>query len=181
MMKRTVLQMLKEAEQKYPDIPYALKRTDSGYMPTTFKEVRQKARQFAAWLLANDLKAGDRAAIIAEGSPEWLISELGVLSAGMISVPLSIKLLPDEIPFRIQHSEAKVICTTHNQLEKLANALNLAGLKKIDIVYLDDDIEWGQSILKKHKVRDDSFITLQKALSVGSVLLKEKKEYEERL
>jgi long-chain acyl-CoA synthetase len=78
--------MLKEAEQKYPDIPYALKRTDSGYMPTTFKEVRQKARQFAAWLLANDLKAGDRAAIIAEGSPEWLISELGVLSAGMISV-----------------------------------------------------------------------------------------------
>jgi long-chain acyl-CoA synthetase len=181
MMKRTVLQMLKEAEQKYPDIPYALKKTDSGYMPTTFKEVRQKARQFAAWLLANDLKPGDRAAIIAEGSPEWLISELGLLSAGMISVPLSIKLLPDEIPFRIQHSEAKVICTTHNQLEKLANALNIAGLKKIDIVYLDDDIEWGQSILKRYKVRSDTFITLHKALSVGAVLLKEKKEYEERL
>ena len=40
--------------------------------------------------------------------------------AGCVSVPLSIKLLGEEIPFRLNHSEAKAILTTKNQLKKVA-------------------------------------------------------------
>jgi long-chain acyl-CoA synthetase len=181
MMKRTVLRMLKEAAAKYSNIPYALKKFDSGYVGTTFLQVREQARMFAAWLLANNFKKGDRAAIIAEGSPEWLISELGVLSAGMTSVPLSIKLLSDEIPFRIEHSESKIICTTHNQLEKIANALMIAHIVEMRIVYFDDDIEWGQSVLSKSKISEDCIISLKEVLSIGASLLKQNNEYVQKL
>lgn len=181
MMKRTVLRMLKEAAAKYSNIPYALKKSDSGYVGTTFLQVREQARMFAAWLLANNFKKGDRAAIIAEGSPEWLISELGVLSAGMTSVPLSIKLLSDEIPFRIEHSESKIICTTHNQLEKIANALMIAHIVEMRIVYFDDDIEWGQSVLSKSKISEDCIISLKEVLSIGASLLKQNNEYVQKL
>jgi long-chain acyl-CoA synthetase len=51
----------------------------------------------AAWLRANGVQRGDRVAILAEGSPQWVITELGVLLAGGIAVPLSIKLNPEEI------------------------------------------------------------------------------------
>jgi long-chain acyl-CoA synthetase len=180
-MKRTVLRMLKEAAAKYSNIPYALKKFDSGYVGTTFLQVREQARMFAAWLLANNFKKGDRAAIIAEGSPEWLISELGVLSAGMTSVPLSIKLLSDEIPFRIEHSESKIICTTHNQLEKIANALMIAHIVEMRIVYFDDDIEWGQSVLSKSKISEDCIISLKEVLSIGASLLKQNNEYVQKL
>ncbi len=180
-MKRTVLRMLKEAAAKYSNIPYALKKSDSGYVGTTFLQVREQARMFAAWLLANNFKKGDRAAIIAEGSPEWLISELGVLSAGMTSVPLSIKLLSDEIPFRIEHSESKIICTTHNQLEKIANALMIAHIVEMRIVYFDDDIEWGQSVLSKSKISEDCIISLKEVLSIGASLLKQNNEYVQKL
>ncbi len=181
MMKRTVLRMLKEAAAKYSNIPYALKKFDSGYVGTTFLQVREQARMFAAWLLANNFKKGDRAAIIAEGSPEWLISELGVLSTGMTSVPLSIKLLSDEIPFRIEHSESKIICTTHNQLEKIANALMIAHIVEMRIVYFDDDIEWGQSVLSKSKISEDCIISLKEVLSIGASLLKQNNEYVQKL
>jgi long-chain acyl-CoA synthetase len=180
-MKRTVLRMLKEAAAKYSNIPYALKKFDSGYVGTTFLQVREQARMFAAWLLANNFKKGDRAAIIAEGSPEWLISELGVLSTGMTSVPLSIKLLSDEIPFRIEHSESKIICTTHNQLEKIANALMIAHIVEMRIVYFDDDIEWGQSVLSKSKISEDCIISLKEVLSIGASLLKQNNEYVQKL
>lgn len=181
MMKRTVLRMLKEAATKYANIPYALKKSDSGYTATTFLEVRERARMFATWLLASDFKKEDRAAIIAEGSPEWLISELGVLTAGMTSVPLSIKLLADEIPFRIEHSESRIICTTHNQLEKIANALVIAHNTDLRIVYFDDDIEWGRSVLSRSKISEDCIISLKEAISIGASLLTQNNEYVQKL
>lgn len=181
-MKRTVLTMLKEAAVKYPDIPYALKKTDNGYQPTTFRQTRRAARSFAAWLIGNDIKKGDKLAILAEGSPEWIIAEMGMLSAGVISVPLSIKLLAEEIPFRLVHSEAKGICTTHNQLEKVISAIKTANLgKDFYIIYLDDDVEWGQSLARKHKITEDQFIPLRKVLSAGRLLLDNTKTYEKRL
>lgn len=170
-MKRTVLRMLKEAEQLYANVPYALRKTDAGYVGATFSDVRQKARMFASWILNEDFQKGDRAAIIAEGSPEWIIAELGMLSAGMISVPLSIKLLADEIPFRLQHSESKFVCTTHNQLEKVAQALKNAQLTALRIMYFDSDLEWGHSVLEKLGLPASSLMSFSAALDAGNAEL----------
>ncbi len=122
-MKRTVLSMLEEAERAYPNVNYVLKKTDAGWEGWTFGRVRSEARAFASFLLGRDMKRQDTACILAEGSPEWVAAEFGVLMAGGISVPLSIKLLSEEIPFRVKHSGSKVFITTGNQLEKVLTAL----------------------------------------------------------
>ena len=122
-MKRTILAMLQEAERAYPNVNYVLKKTDSGWEGWTFGRVRSEARAFASFLLCRNLKPRDTACILAEGSPEWVTAEFGVLMAGVISVPLSIKLLSEEIPFRVKHSESRVFVTTGNQLEKVLTAL----------------------------------------------------------
>jgi long-subunit acyl-CoA synthetase (AMP-forming) len=125
-MERTVLRMLEEAVSRWPDAPYALRKEDAGYVPVSFSGAREGAREFAAWLLSKGFGKGDAFALLAEGSPEWIVGELGLLSAGCVSVPLSIKLLEDEIPFRLDHSEAKGILTTRNQLKKVLAALGKA-------------------------------------------------------
>lgn len=181
MMKRTVLRMLKESAVKYSNIPYALEKSDSGYVGTTFLQVKEQARMFAAWLVAHNFTKEDRAVIIAEGSPKWLISELGLMSAGMISVPLSIKLLSDEIPFRLEHSESKLVCTTHNQLEKVANALKIVRRTDMHIVYFDNDVEWAKEVLAKSEISEDSMISLKEALSIGDALLNRNDEYSKKL
>lgn len=167
-MKRTVLRMLDEAARDWPNDPYALKKTDEGYIPTTFAQAKKMAGLFAAWLLSSGFKGGDNFAILGEGSPEWVCGELGILSAGLVSVPLSIRLLNDELLFRIEHSEAKGILTTHNQLEKLLQVIALRMGKALTIVYLDNDAEWGRSTAEKYGFAPDGFRTYQEVLAAGS-------------
>ena len=60
---------------------------------------------------------------------------------GCVSVPLSIKLLEEEIPFRLNHSEARAILTTRNQLKKVLGSFRQVQNNAIQLIYLDDDPE----------------------------------------
>lgn len=170
-MKRTVLRMLDEAAKVWANDPYALRKTDMGYTATTFVQAREKARCFAAWLLSCGYAKGDNLAVLGEGSPEWICGELGLMCAGLVSVPLSIKLLSEEIPFRLNHSAAKGILTTHNQLEKVLGSFASVESKTIRVVYLDDDVEWGKSLAEKYGIPSERFIGFEQAMAEGSRLL----------
>lgn len=170
-MKRTVLRMLDEAAAKWKDDPYALRKTDAGYVPTSFVRAREKARGLAAWLLAKGYGKGDTVAVLGEGSPEWICGEYGLLCAGIVSVPLSIKLLAEEIPFRLEHSGAKAVLGTHNQLEKLLTALKSMGNPAIRIIYLDEDADWGREAVSKAGMDPALFSGFDAVVAEGEKLL----------
>ena len=144
-MKRTVLRMLDDAAARWGSLGYAFRKTDAGYSPVSFVQARKHAREIAAWLLSTGARPGDAFVIIAEGSPEWIMSEFGLLMAGCVSVPLSIKLLEEEIPFRINHSQAVGIFTTRNQLGKVLASLQATDNKAVRIIYLDADPDWARA------------------------------------
>lgn len=166
-MKRTILTMLEEAERAYPEVSYVLKKTDTGWEGWTYGRVRSEARALASFLLAKKLGRGDTVSILAEGSPEWVTAEFGVLMAGGISVPLSIKLMAEEIPFRVKHSESKIFITTGNQLEKVLTALTTSGNSKILIVYLDEDNERPDAACAKTGFPRKNIVRLKDALQEG--------------
>ena len=170
-MKRTVFRMLDEASKEFANDPYALRKTDKGYEATSFAQAKEKARGFGAWLLSCGYAKGDNLALIGEGSPEWICGEFGIMSAGLVSVPLSIKLLSEEIPFRLNHSEAKCILTTHNQLEKVLDSFASVDSKTIKVVYLDEDVEWGEAQARKRGVSEDRFMGFAQAMELGKGLL----------
>lgn len=170
-MKRTVFRMLDEAARDWANDPYALRKTDEGYVPITFAQAREKARRFGAWLLSRGYGKGDAMAVIGEGSPEWICGEFGVMCAGVVSIPLSIKLLSEEIPFRLNHSEAVGILTTHNQLEKVLGALKSLENPSVALIYLDDDADWGREIAVKYGVTGDRFVDFARALEEGQALI----------
>lgn len=166
-MKRTVLSMLEEAERAYPNVNYVLKKTDAGWEGWTFGRVRSESRAFASFLLGRDMKRQDTACILAEGSPEWVAAEFGILMAGGISVPLSIKLLSEEIPFRVKHSGARVFITTGNQLEKVLSALVSADAQKTLVVYLDEDEERPDAVCAKTGFPRKNIVRFKDALQEG--------------
>jgi long-chain acyl-CoA synthetase len=172
-MKRTVFRMLEEAARDWTNDPYALRKTDKGYEATTFSQAKAKARRFGAWLLSCGYSKGDNLALIGEGSPEWICGEFGVMCAGLVSVPLSIKLLSEEIPFRLNHSEAKAILTTHNQLEKVLDSFASVDSKTIRVVYLDDDVEWGKAQAMKRGVAGERFTGFAQAMKNGQKLIED--------
>lgn len=173
-MKRTVFRMLDEAAVDWANDPYALRKTDQGYLPTTFAQAREKARGFGAWILSRGYAKGDRFAVLGEGSPEWICGEFGLMCGGLISVPLSIKLLSEEIPFRLEHSEAKGILTTHNQFEKVMGALKRLPSADLVLVYLDEDIQWAKETAEKQEFSPDRIFRFSDCVGEGLALIADK-------
>jgi long-chain acyl-CoA synthetase len=172
-MKRTLLSMMDEAAAKWDTLPYALKKGDSGWLPVSFSEARERARIFAAWLVHRGFKKGDRMAVLAEGSPEWILAESGIVWAGCVSVPLSVKLLSDEIPFRLDHSEAKAIATTRNQLDKVLGSLASLKDQGLLVVYLDEDPDFARRSAAACGIAPERVIGFAEALELGTRLLAE--------
>jgi long-chain acyl-CoA synthetase len=163
--------MADEAAEKWPDAPYAFRKTESGWVSVSFKEARERAREFAAWLASSGAQKGDAVAILAEGSPEWILGELGMLMAGCVSVPLSIKLLEDEIPFRLNHSGAKSILTTKNQLKKVLASFRSVDDKAIRVIYLDNDPEWARGVAREQGVSAERVVGFDEAREAGRALI----------
>ena len=163
--------MLDEAAATWGSAPYAHRKTDGGWASVSFVEARARAREFAGWVLSVGVRKGEPMVIIAEGSPEWIMSELGLLMAGCVSVPLSIKLLEEEIPFRVNHSGAKGIITTKNQLRKVLGALRAVDDPTVRIVYLDDDPAWARAEAAAHGVAADRVTGFEEARAAGRGVL----------
>jgi long-chain acyl-CoA synthetase len=163
--------MLDEAIRSFATKPYALRKTDKGYEALSYAEAGEGARSFAAWLLSRGFEREDTAAILAEGSPQWIIGELGLLMAGCVSVPLSIKLLADELPFRLDHSRSRAILTTRNQLEKVLAALGRTENRDIRVVYLDEDIDEARRLCQGLGMVAERVMAFDEALAEGKALL----------
>ena len=114
-----------------------------------------------AGLCALGIERGDRVAILAEGCNNWIISELGLLYAGAISVPLSIKLEEaNDLMFRLKHSDSKLIFVSKYQLKKVrAIAKELPDLKHI-VVWGDVDggLQEGEISLETLKTMGDEYL-----------------------
>ncbi len=100
------------------------KKTDK-YQGSTYKQIQKRVHQFAAGLISLGLHKGEKVTMIAEGRNDWLVSELGILYAGAVNVPLSIKLVElPEINFRINHSESRMVIVSGSQLQKIRELRN---------------------------------------------------------
>ncbi len=138
-MKRTVIQMLETAVSTFEDQPYCWRKTDAGWTPTGFRTAHEHAMLVARALRARGIGSDRNVAIVAEGSPEWVTFEFGVLANKCASVPLSIKLLPEELPFRINHAECVAVGVSYNQVKKLAAVY--AQLERTPLVVLLEDTD----------------------------------------
>ncbi len=176
-MKRTVLELLNSAAERFPDTNYVNEKTDNGWVGKTYPEVNKEADYMAHGLLELGVGLYDKVSLISEGRVSWIISEFGVLKAGAIVVPLSIKLLPEEIAFRVNHSESKVIIVSSNISEKVIAAWPLFENKDIKIIYLDENKEQLQKHCDKHGVSVmDRVTTYAELIAKGKELETEKSE-----
>lgn len=117
---RTIPQLFNESVRRFPKNSMMMEKKGSSYKGSTFQEIQALVHQCAAGLLSLGLQKGDRVALIAEGRNEWVISELGLLFAGGISVPLSVKIEEtSELKFRLSHSGSKMVIVSGNHVQKV--------------------------------------------------------------
>ncbi len=142
--------------------------------PTTYEETLAKAKRIAAGLMALGVQKGEKVSYLSEGRDLWVIGELGVLYAGAVNVPLSIKLEEsNDLIFRVKHSDSKYIITSKFQLPKIRKILaDCPMVEKVIIfdevadkqeneIYLSEIIAMGDEFLAKN---EDLFIQRYKSI-----------------
>ena len=77
------------------------------YRSLTFKQWNERCNRLANALLARGLEKGDRVAMLAYNSLEWLEFYGACAKAGLIAVPIMFRLTPKEYTYIVQNAEAK--------------------------------------------------------------------------
>jgi acyl-CoA synthetase (AMP-forming)/AMP-acid ligase II len=97
----TLPELFEPSARRFPANVFMWEKRNGRYQPTTYADTRERIHLCAAGFLALGLRPGDRVALISEGRNDWVVAELGILYAGGINVPLSVKLdEPADLRFR---------------------------------------------------------------------------------
>lgn len=174
-MKRTIIDLFEESVAKYGTKEFLLEKHNGNFEPTTYNATKAQALRTGAGLASLGIAPNDRISILAEGCNNWIISELGLLYAGAISVPLSIKLEEaNDLLFRLRHADVKLIFASRQQLPKIRRIVGeLPELKHI-VVWgeLPENLQEGELTLDSLKERGDEYLTTHREefLEIGRSL-----------
>jgi long-chain acyl-CoA synthetase len=137
---KTIIELLENSSQKHTNNPYLIEKKTDRYESITYGETREEVYKVAAGLIALGIKKGDRIALLSESRTDWVISELGVMHTGAISVPLSVTLKEGaDLKFRLEHSGSRWVIVSSLQLDKINSIIR--EVKNIEKVILLDPKE----------------------------------------
>ena len=140
--KITIIDFVEKYVAKFSENPFLWEKNldTNQWEPTTYAETLRQAKRIAAGLMALGVEKGDKVSYLSEGRNMWVIGELGVLFAGAVNVPLSIKLEEtNDLVFRVKHSDSKYVITSKFQLPKIRKILPDCPMVEKVIVF--DEIE----------------------------------------
>ncbi len=149
---KSIIQFFEESVEKFSSNVYLWEKPYDKYEGTTYGETKKQVYEFAAGLVKLGIKKGDRLSLISEGRNNWVIGELGILYAGAINVPLSVRLTSDEIKFRINHSGSRMILISSNQVVKLREVIGECPVIE-KIVHFDTQEEYAANEIHFNEVR----------------------------
>ena len=163
MKRTTIIDFVEQYTREYSSLTFLREKVDGVWTETSFEETREESYRIGAGLMQLGLKKGDKVALLSQGRNLWITSELGILYAGGVNVPLSIKLTEStDLLFRIQHSDSRYVIVSEQQLGKIRNII--ADCPKVEkIIVLDpiadyrenemaisEVIAMGEAYLKEH-------------------------------
>lgn len=170
----TIIDFVEKYTAKYGDETFLREKVDGVWKETSFNTTREEAHILAAGFMSMGLEKGDKVALISEGRNYWIFSELGILYAGAVNVPLSFKLESDtDLTFRINHSDARFVIASQTQIDKIRRVIDRCPkVEKVIVmdpielkdgeIYIGDIMAAGKEYLKEHQD-----LLLERMASVG--------------
>ena len=88
-----------------------------GDLRLSYAELDDRAATFAAALVASGVERGDRVALWAPNSAEWIVAVLGLFQAGAVLVPVNTRFKGTEAADLLTRSHARVLVTVTDFLD----------------------------------------------------------------
>jgi long-chain acyl-CoA synthetase len=160
---RTIPELFEQGVEKFANRPFLWEKRNNSFESTSYKNVREEIYKISAGLSQIGVSKGDRVALISEARNYWVTGELGLLYQGAVNVPLSIKLEPADLEFRINHAQCKMLMVSASQLRKIKEIKD--KLTTVETYILFDEQEQYE----------ENEICISEVIAKGEEYLKEKR------
>src|SRR5262245_47954181 len=88
------------------------------WRPISWAETARQVAALAASLKRIGLQPGDRVCLVSENRPEWLISDLGIMAAGCVTVPTYTTNTVRDHSHILENSAARAVIVSNQKLAK---------------------------------------------------------------
>ena len=135
----TLSRLLLNTCRAYPKPGLFLAKREGSYARVSTAEFETRVRELSLGFRELGLRPGDKAVILSENRPEWVMTDFAVLCAGGVTVPIYTSLLPEQIKYIVNDSEARILVCSNRGLWLKVEAVrgDLPGIKHF--VMIDEE------------------------------------------
>lgn len=105
---RSIPELVRRAAERFADTEAVVE----GRNRVTYAELGARVERAAAACIAGDVRPGDRVAVWAPNSLDWMVSALGAVSAGAVLVPLNTRFKGAEAADVLRRSGTRLLFVT---------------------------------------------------------------------
>ena len=134
----SVVSLFNHQCKELKDSPYLWRKVEGKFLSLSWLEVQKKVNALAKGLISLGILKGDRVVILSENRPEWQIADLAIMSIGGITVPAYTTSTTSDYKHIINHSEARCIIVSSNDLALKAIPAILNSKCK-NVILIDED------------------------------------------
>ena len=105
----TLSQLLLNSVKSYPKGEFLLVKKKGVYSPIPMAAFGDAVKSLTLGFRALGLSKGDKLIILSENRPEWTMADFACLCNGGITVPIYTTLVPEQVKYIINDSDAKIV------------------------------------------------------------------------
>lgn len=115
---QNIVSMFARRVEQGGDNPFLSRKVDGEWVAISWNETARQIVAFAQSLKDLGLEKGDRVMLVSENRPEWCIADMGIMAAGMITVPTYITNTERDHQHIIDDSGARAVIVSTVELSK---------------------------------------------------------------
>ena len=148
MEKMTINEMLSNSIRQYGSKAALSRKIDGSYEDISYDELGEQVENFTLGLVELGIERGDRVVLLSENRPEWAITDLAIIAAGGVNVPMFPTLTSAQVEYIVKDSGAKVVCVSNeDQLKKIeAFRENVSHLERVIVFDATESDADGQDL-----------------------------------
>ncbi len=159
-MVETLGQLFINTIKSFPKDDLMLYKEAGSYVPISTDEVAKRGKNICLGLKDLGLEPGDKLIILSGNRPEWVITDMANLCLGGVTVPIYTTLVPEQIKYIIENSDAKIVCFSDEEqwskikdvkdaLPKVQHFITFASQAPDGVFTLDEVMRKGEALDKK--------------------------------
>jgi len=154
-MIKTLSELLLNTLKEYPKDDLMLYKKEGVYVPLSTREFGDKVRALSLGLRELGLGPGDKLVIFSENRPEWVMTDFATLCRGALTVPIYTTLVPEQVRYIIEDSDAKIVVysgpelgskieAVKDRLAKVRHFISFSSDAPKGVLTLDRVLEMGR-------------------------------------